>query len=444
MYFDDNQLSTEYDEYHLVMNNLNIIIIGIGKCYNLYEGTVGGVFVNIKTHTKNISITISNSLFKGVHNTAVYIKSICANKHMFLLHNCIFYSVISKNEPVVHASLLEYNRRISFSNCTFQYNHAHQSIISIQITIKKDLVCRSIIRNQLKTLSMIYFRGGQFKSNNGKILSLISFNKEIMLFIVGPTIITHNSVQAKYTADLISVQNTIIYIYGPVVISYNSVKRHNILILKSSEVTFYNMISFKRNLCEQIISFSIQQPYIQVMEYANITFIDNKVSNRLIELQGGYSRYNYCLFQYMKSSNKSTITPNSFTITVIKTLTVQQKECSYTYYQFKANYQWLSTAAFHGYDSETVNHKIIQIDDQKINYHRICLCNNNGSYDCSKDMLGTVYPGQVLQIGLCTPCNNNTFILYVETYHSLQTNLSCRITNQAEILNTISNYNKTH
>ena len=32
------------------------------------------------------------------------------------------------------------------------------------------------------------------------------------------------------------------------------------------------------------------------------------------------------------------------------------------------------------------------------------------------DLLGSVYPGQVLQLGLCTPCSYETFILYTETF----------------------------
>ena len=73
----------------------------------------------------------------------------------------------------------------------------------------------------------------------------------------------------------------------------------------------------------------------------------------------------------------------------------------------------------------------------------ICLCYKNGSYDCNKSILGPVYPGQVLQLRLCTPCSDNTFILYANMYDSLQTNVSCRITNPTEILNTISDHTKS-
>ena len=63
----------------------------------------------------------------------------------------------------------------------------------------------------------------------------------------------------------------------------------------------------------------------------------------------------------------------------------------------------------------------------------ISLCYDNGTYDCSRNELGPVYPGQVLQLGLCTPCSDETFILYTETYDSLQIN-------HPEIMNDISNY----
>ena len=55
-------------------------------------------------------------------------------------------------------------------------------------------------------------------------------------------------------------------------------------------------------------------------------------------------------------------------------------------------------------------------------------------------MLAPVYPGQVLQIGLCTPCDDNIFNLYAKTHDSLKTHFLCRISNQAEMLNFISHH----
>ena len=202
------------------------------------------------------------------------------------------------------------------------------------------------------------------------------------------------------------------------------------------------MILFKYNFCSQLITLSMQQPYMKVMEYANITFIKNSCKYRLIEVEFGDSWYNnYCLFQYLTTNNKLTVPPNNYAINIFRTSTGQQGECSFLYYYLNPKCEWLPGGAFQHYDSEIINHHIIQIDQQHLNYHRICLCHDNGSYNCSRNILGPVYPGQVLQIGLCTPCDDNIFSLYAEPHTSLlQTNFSCRITNRTEIWNSISNH----
>ena len=107
-------------------------------------------------------------------------------------------------------------------------------------------------------------------------------------------------------------------------------------------------------------------------------------------------------------------------------------------YDLNPKCEWLPSAVFSRNDSEIINHQIIQIDQQHLNYHRICFCYNNGSYSCSRNILGPIYPGQVLQIGLCTPCDDNLFSLYVETHDALQTNFLCKITKRDEIMHNIS------
>ena len=130
----------------------------------------------------------------------------------------------------------------------------------------------------------------------------------------------------------------------------------------------------------------MQQPYLKVMEYANITFINNMCSNKLIEVETGDYRYNYCLLQYTTSSDKSIVTPNNYAINIIRTLKTLQEKCSFVYYHLNPKCEWLPVATFKHNDSEKVNHQIIQIDQQHLNYHRICLCYDNESYDCSRNI----------------------------------------------------------
>ena len=234
-----------------------------------------------------------------------------------------------------------------------------------------------------------------------------------------------------------------VHMNGPVIISHNGVEKGNILRFVSSEVFLSNKIIFEFNNCPQIVSLELKYTYIKIMEYTSITFIDNKCHNELIKVDN-INKDDFCPFQFMEFNSKKSST-NNYAVTVNNnTSTAQHKKCSYMYYHFNPKCQWLPTAAFQNYDSEQINHQIININDmQPWNYHMICLCHENGSYDCNKNILGPVYPGQVLQLSLCTPCSNKTFILYTEIYDSLQTNTSCKITNSSEIINTISNHTKS-
>ena len=433
--------------YHLLINKLYITgDYSSSKCYSFSKYLIAGIHIYVSGNTKLATVTISNSFFKLIHSTAVYFRNNCATKAVFLLHNCMFHSIAATNEPVVQAVLSTYNNYISFKNCTYKHNYAENSLVSIEIRLKLDIVCRYGFNDQFPTtLSSIFFEENYFKLNTAKILSFSGTRAidRVTLNMIGPINITHNWTNTKKRGDLISIQNMTVYIHGPMTISYNEATENSILKLELCDVTFYDKIYFKSNLCFQIMYLIGMQSYVKVMEHANITFIHNKCSEKLIQVQSSNFKYDYCLFQFMTSNNQSSITTNNYDIIIIKTLTEQKKECSFIYYHFNPNCQWLPTAAFQGYNSKIVNHKIIQIDEEQIKYHRICLCYENGSYDCSNDVLGTVYPGQILQVGLCTPCSRSTLILYAETYESLQTNLSCKITNKAEILNTInSTYTK--
>ena len=437
---DSNQ--PQANENHILINKLYINVIGTGrKCYSFNEYSTAGVMVYITVHAEKAIITISNSSFSRLHSTAMYIRSKCeASQNIISLDNCIFDSMLTINEPVVYVDLLENNNFISLNNCTFKHNFAQDNIlVSIAIKVVPDVTCDfSYNKQNLVTPSNVHFRKNQFISNFGKILCIDSVKSKRTLHIIGPFSITGNDACTHHHSDLIFINNMIVCIHGPLIISHNTAKINSIWKFVLSEVTFHGTILFKYNFCYQVISLKTTL-YIKVMEYANITFVGNRCKNTIIGVEIGDSWYNYCLFQYIKSSNKSIVMPNNYAINIIKTLRTQNEGCSFLYYRLNPKCEWLPNVTFQHYDSEVVNHQIIQTDQQHLNYHRICICNDNESYNCSRNMLGPIYPGQVLQIGLCTPCDDNTiFDLYAETRDSLEENFSCRISNQAEILNSIS------
>ena len=103
--------------------------------------------------------------------------------------------------------------------------------------------------------------------------------------MIGPIDIVRNSI--NYNPNLISIHNMVVYIYGAMITSHNSAQAHSIWQFFSCEVIFYGMILFKYNVCDQVISLNMQQPYMKVMEYANITFISNMCTKKLIEVLQG-------------------------------------------------------------------------------------------------------------------------------------------------------------
>ena len=71
----------------------------------------------------------------------------------------------------------------------------------------------------------------------------------------------------------------------------------------------------------------------------------------------------------------------------------------------------------------------------------------NNTYDCSLDLLGPVFPGQVLQVDLCVPHelnSNEPFVLVVETLNAYLPTSACKLAHQDEMINTISSSSKTY
>ena len=150
------------------MNEIHITEIGNGtKCFNFNEYYIAGLSVyDVFRQATNGTILISNSLFKRIHNTALYIRSRCpTNKNIISLNRCVFHSIISLNQPAVQVVLSHNNKVISFNNCTFKNNYAGH-VVSIKINQKMEDACRVILVNQSAAFSSrLFIRGGQFVSN---------------------------------------------------------------------------------------------------------------------------------------------------------------------------------------------------------------------------------------------------------------------------------------
>ena len=194
------------------------------------------------------------------------------------------------------------------------------------------------------------------------------------------------------------------------------------------KIVFSKNIIIKSNFCNQIIGISSKQEtaYIQIMEYSNITFIQNNYSDLIVvKLDPPYTNpHPFCLFQYLSLPSTSKVSPSHYKINISDSFLYK---CKWSFHQFTSHCQWIPNAAFHDHDPSYINQQIIHVDYQ-LYPTTIFHCSN-----ISIDNLGPVYPGQKLQVELCVPCSKNFSILYTETYNTHLPKSACKIAHQSEL-----------
>ena len=178
------------------------------------------------------------------------------------------------------------------------------------------------------------------------------------------------------------------------------------------------------------------------MENTSITIIGNEYCNSEIGIELDKSNihpYAYCAFQYVKQYTSTTLLKD-YRITLEDNLMCEtkfQEICELSFHQFTTHCGWIPSSVFHDYNPGEVNKQIIQTDQHRLGHHTtICYCSHNIT-NCSVDVLGPVYPGQVLQVELCIKDSSEHSILFVETHSTQLPTSACKIAHQNELLNTI-------
>ena len=314
--------------------------------------------------------------------------------------------------------------------------------------IGPDLV---LLNNWLNTQAVIsihnmavHIHGPINISNNLLQYSLMEFYSCILL-ITGLITISKNT-----AVNVNVLHNCIASFQGQINISENYID--STMSFKISDVSFDEKIIFISNKCTKIITIESEFPYIKVMQHANITFTYNEYLHDLIEFGSNLKHnnpYPFCVFQYIVTKgNLSTVTAEDYTVifnkNVQKVLHSVPNECMLTFIHFTSHCKWLPTSVFCAHNPGVINQQIIQIDKEINNHHAfVCLSNLQPHHDCGIDTLGTVYPGQKLQVTLFTPCSDSNSVVFAETHNNLLPSTACKIAHQTELLYSINNYSRT-
>ena len=450
-------INYNYWDQHFTDNNHVLIMKQmkfIGDNNRCYGNNAVGLYVKIFP-IENLTIILKDSLFHNLDHTALSIISRYEGNITINIENCAFekntYSYHDGYvtlKPLIDVRLSHDYKLLSFKRCNFTNNHNSNILIYILIRASKACHRQSKYCNTPSITNISFVKCQFYKNVVGILISADGFYYKANLLIIGPSQFIYTKCgSTKYDDyNVLSISNMAVNITGPVILSSNHAQ--NMMCLKHCNVLFYNKITFKANNCDQIMY--LHSTSITIMEYANITLFKNgyrvKVITTVYDYE--YSLYPPCLFQFVAWRN-TTPSPTLYSVNIIDNFhsdyKIANKErrqnCLFPYYHFTPHCYWLPTATFHDYNPKVIYQQIIKTDIQEFTHHKICRCFQNAT-NCDTDTFGPVYPGQMLQVELCMPCNNKPSTLYAEINNIHLPNSACKVAPQAQTTNIITSYSK--
>ena len=419
--------------YHDSVSVNNVITSGYSKvCYDHYVS----MSIQLRKGNYSMNVNLQNSQFYNIDQIALTV-FIHNTNTLFYIKNCSFMHIKRRGsedfKKIIDFYISSNSVVINLQHCKFYYNVAY-TILDVSFA------CDNCIHRSNVTIEDCYFI-----NNNGTLLMLSSHRLcKVNVFLNQIVYIANN--EGDYLMYFVFVA---VYMNSMINVLGNKVKLY-IMEFYNSDITVTKTIAFISNTCRAVIYLKSDAdvPFIILLDYANIKFInissyhqvivDNDNNNNII--------IPYCVFQYTMSSNdrhniSEVLRHYSISFSGSQDYTQEAPHNSYisnhdSFNDFLTHCKWLPTAVFNGYNPEYINQQIIQVDGhQWAHYKEICYCPYDGNYNCTIDLLGSVYPGQVSQIDLCMPQADRSYIMYVASS-------ACKVAHQSEIA-IIGNHSKT-
>ena len=318
-------------------------------------------------------------------------------------------------------------------NCQFLQNAVkHLLILSTYImfhnissyTVRGDLVLLKnceIIDNHVSSHLIKIFNGpdvqiinSSFYRNHRSILIYKVVTSKVSIYNIYTDVIITSSNFSSNNGDrnLFLIAKGRLQLLGTVIFQNNNIKNGIIILKDGSTLMCTEHIQFIANNVTSIIHHdpytTFQYHFISLKEPV-ILHVSNNIYRYFAQFKNN-KFYPLCYFQYFKHEQ---ILQENYHITFENNFEILSEHYAYNNLYF-AHCNWLPESAYNTTIPITVNQKYIQyINDsgtfgllpQKIRHKRLCHCINNDSYDCYKEILGPIFPGQRIEINLFANIN---------------------------------------
>ncbi|XP_065903366.1 uncharacterized protein [Dysidea avara] len=302
-----------------------------------------------------------------------------------------------------------YKDIIQFDMCHFLHNY-----------VGRGRCGESIIKISTFGPSVVLITNCNFHNNNYRVIYK-RHNRFRLAFSSLKVIIantTFSSAKLDCWIEYIKLSNVELHLIGPVVFYNISSNLTNVIYLRTSNITCINHIEFAMINANSILEYRHYQLLLFVKE--NFTF--NISHNKFIRFATVQSfnpiinPYPPCFIQYLNEIqlDNEYSTPKYSIIFENNDVTSAQ----HAYNNLRITHcRWLPQSALNTAMPLEVNKKVIKYINSSGTFDSlpqlsqkktICYCNTNTSYDCYKDILDPIYPGQTMTLRLYMDVNNIT------------------------------------
>ena len=337
-YADKGIIKVKIGLYQMAEGSIEIII-----CDSKFENMVQKI-IDITDDSKTttcivwiMNCTFESNLIHQMQVTSLITAEVPQFNVALNLFDCKFYHNKDQEYLVSLKMNFDFNiimhrdiacTNITFSNCTFMSNrggllyfnnldlpYCEPSLLFIgPIYIDETTVTTDNNMIYIHN-TFVHIHGPVTIFNNTAYYDIMVFDA-CKIFTNGPMIISHNLV---FAMSIISLHICNVLFRGPITISDN-LPSDSIMQFISCDITFDKHIIFISNECDKIITIKSKHTFIKVIQHTNITFLYNKCYDKLIdfEINDDHNHpYSFCLFQFIATTNKSTVTSKDYTIMFI-------------------------------------------------------------------------------------------------------------------------------
>ena len=472
MYFYYNETTVKTQNHNILIDSVHVT--------NHFKSEYG-IYLNMSQYSYEITLQVVNTTIQQLRRSSFLwaISNSSTNKNRVSINKCQFHN--SNDKTVWYLFYLE-NVTVNFNDCQIYYNTFSKcqalvksvscgNVTFINFNLKYNRLYKTILAKQAAALIQV------MGISNVTIKHCHIYNsKTKVLHASDTTVVIENTtffLIKTFFKSTLQLQNTDLLLHGPIIFHKNRHYSGSIINLDHSIITVHGYIEFSKNYAFSIITFShyhvISCSIIKVLDNTTILIASNGLftyftdSMEFLPHQGA-KKYVYpqCFFQYFSTKNLDNyINTGNFTILIkynnFKNLSyyhdvyytmaslidkdsakilerLGSPDRLFPFSMTTTHCYWLPQSAFNTtipldvnkqYIKYTNNSKLLHLNKEKT----LCYCQDGKHYNCFKDELNSLYPGQTLTASFYANVNhtlNTEIITELQTYDTACTVLNAK------------------